>query len=141
MDNDIKIEPNRNWRSENIRKANEARKKKFAERRALAFRDGQELQDAEKFLDQSIQRFEQDSNVGRLKGDFYKVFDAIGGVRGMVNWVKEDKKHRMEYYKLFIGLLKAESNKQVEGQKQQVIVNIVTPEEKKETVIDVRTEE
>ena len=140
METEEKMIPNGNWRSENIRKATEARMKKRA-----ALKEAEEsnalvcIDETEKFLDKSIIKFEGDSNISRLKADFYKVFDKLGGVSGMVAWVRADKRHRMEYYKLFVGLLKAESNKQVEGQKQQVIVNIISPDKGKEVITDVRT--
>lgn len=126
-----------NYRIANIQKATEARRRKTAERRAAQEALSAELTTE---LNKSVKRYSEDSDVARLKSDFYRVFDRVGGVQGMAAWVRADKKNRLEYYKLFIGLLKAESIKQVEGQKQQVVVNIIAPNEQRETVIGVRTE-
>jgi len=139
-----KMIPHGNYRLENIKKATEARVRKAKERRELKAKKLSLISvdsiNAEKFLNDSIQKFGEDSNIGSLKNSFYTVFNEIGGVDGMVKWVKKDQKNRMEYYKLFIGLLKAESTKQPEGQKQQVVVNIISPDQKKEIIIDGRTE-
>lgn len=64
-----------------------------------------------------------------LKQDFYKIFYRVGGVEGFVKWVKEDKRNRIEYYKMLISLLRAETERE-QDIKQGVILNIITPERK-----------
>ena len=68
-------------------------------------------------------------NPNDLKQDFYKIFYRVGGVKGFVDWVKEDKKNRIEYYKMLVSLLRVDAEREQEI-KQGVILNIITPDKK-----------
>ena len=134
-----------NWRANNLAKAREARALQIREKKDKEINDKlttlsttidakveQEVEEKVKHLVE-----ETDIEVRKLKADFYKVFYEVGGVKGMVSWIKSNKQNKKEFYKLFIGLLKTESQKtETTNVKQGVIVNIISPEGKKEVIVD-----
>lgn len=131
---------NVNYRAENMRKALEVRKQKFQEKKLseqlLTLSDSiDDKLEAE--VAAKVDKLLEDSDSKKLKANFYRVFYKSGGVKGLINWIKEDGRHRLEYYKLLIGLLKAETQKLTPegGQKQVVIVNIITPDNKQEIIV------
>jgi hypothetical protein len=136
------IEKKANWRLENLRKANETRKRKKEERRLLE--EKCDMSSMGSMLTSKVEVEVANRKVGEalddvesrgIKSDFYKVFEAVGGVSGMVAWIKKDQRHRLEYYKMLVSILKSESTKQQSVQKQGVIVNIITPDQHKQTLL------
>jgi len=138
----VKTEPtdNPNYRAENMRKALEVRKQKLQEKKL-----SEQLLNLSENIDDKLEievaakvdKLLQDSDSKKLKANFYRVFYKSGGVRGLISWIQSDGRHRLEYYKLLIGLLKAETQKPTSegGQKQAVIVNIINPDSKQEIIV------
>jgi len=128
-----------NYRAENMKKALEVRKQKLQEKKlseqllALSENIDEKL---EVEVAAKVDKLLEDSDSKKLKSNFYRVFYKSGGVKGLISWIQSDARHRLEYYKLLIGLLKAETQKPTSegGQKQAVIVNIVYPDERKESI-------
>jgi len=144
LENEIK-----NWRANNLAKAREAKALKIREQKNKEI--DEKLDNISTTIDAKVEHEvaekvrqlvdETDIEVKKLKTDFYKVFYEVGGVAGMVKWIKSQGRNKLEFYKMFIGLLKTESQKtQTANMKQGVILNIITPDGKKELIIDGRTE-
>lgn len=136
---------NPNWRAENLRKANEARRLKIEARKLAEAETGLAVIDKaidaklEIEVDKRVTTLLESSDVRGLKLEFYSVFKEVGGVRGMVDWIKNNARNRLEYYKLLISLLKSESQKQQVSQKQGVIVNIIQPGGEPQTLLSTET--
>ncbi len=132
----------KNWRLANMAKAREARLIQLREKKEKELKQKLENLSAtidakvEREVEQKVEKMLEEANVRKLKKDFYDVFYKVGGVKGMVAWIKENPKNRMEYYKLFISLLRSESQKQIQSQQQAVVLNIITPDKKEEYIIE-----
>lgn len=137
-----KKKPAENWRQLNMQRAREARMLKIREKKdkeiikkidnlALTVDDK-----VEKEIEEKVNRMIKEADTDKIKSDFLKVFYEVGGIKGMVQWIKKNIKNRTEYYKLLTGLLKSESQKPQQTQGQQVILNIITPDKKEEYIIN-----
>lgn len=150
MKKDKLVSEIQNWRANNLAKAREARALKIREQKNKEI--DEKLDNLSTTIDDKVEHEvaekvrqlvdETDVAVKKLKTDFYKVFYEVGGVQGMVKWIKSNKRNKLEFYKLFTSLLKSESQKsEPTNIKQGVILNIISPEgSKKEIIIDGRTE-
>jgi len=136
-----------NWRQKNIQKARLARAEKIKERKLQEV--SAKLDELSLTVDDKVEKEVEEKVKGllkaidskKIKSDFYEVFYKVGGVKGMVTWIKNSIKNRGEYYKLLISLLKTESIKQQPTQRQGVILNIIAPSgEKKEIEVHGRIE-
>jgi sulfur relay (sulfurtransferase) DsrC/TusE family protein len=134
-----------NWRANNLAKAREAKALKIREIKNKEI--DEKLDNLAVTIDEKVEHEvaekvrklvdEEDVAVKKLKTDFYKVFYEVGGVQGMVKWIKADKYNKKEFYKLFVSLLKTESQKtEAPSMRQGVVVNIISPEGKKEIIVE-----
>lgn len=130
------------WRRINMQRAREARMRKLREKKeqeAIQKIDDLALtidDKVEKEIAAKVETMLKETDPKQLKSDFFKVFYEVGGVKGMVNWIKNNRDNRKEYYKMLVNLLKSETHKQQQSQAQQVVLNIITPDQKKEFIID-----
>ncbi|MBZ0158407.1 MAG: hypothetical protein K8I29_19590 [Alphaproteobacteria bacterium] len=97
-----------------IKKAQEARKAKAELRRQEKLRIEQlaakeSKKKLEEVVENAVVRQLEKVDHKLIKHDFYKAFELTGGVQSLVSWVLADKKHRLEYYKMLITLMKAET--------------------------------
>jgi hypothetical protein len=134
----------KNFREINLTKAREAKRLKLTgEKLALIKKEVDEVSNT---VDDKIEQAvagkvrEISENLrhtqDKIKGDFLSVFYKMGGVKGLLDWVKKDFKNRKEYYKLMIGLIKSETQVMGNTNQQQVVLNIIAPKERRGDFID-----
>jgi hypothetical protein len=123
------------FRQKNAEKAREARRQKItAEKLAVARREVDEIADSvtievERAVAEKVRKISENikDTQDKIKLDFLKVFYEMGGVKGLIGWVKSDLKNRKEYYKLLIGLIKTETQVMGTSGGQRVVLNIIAP--------------
>jgi len=139
----IPIKPS--WRIKNIEKAREAKRKKFLDEKTKQIEEKIDglSKEVDKHIDESINKTVKEkvnalmtdikSASNLVKQAFIDAFEKSGGIDELVSWITgyttEDGRiinsNRKEYYKLLIGLLKAEMSRPEQEQKQGVVVNII----------------
>ncbi len=95
----------------NLKKAQLARSIQFKKRKFIEF--DKSLKHLEGKIDLEIEKQvkEQLKAVDRkfAKEEFFRVFEDVGGRKGLAKWIKESSANRKAYYTMYAQLLKAET--------------------------------
>jgi hypothetical protein len=113
-------------------RAREVRMRKIHEKKLILLnaKVADEIREVDDKIDKAIDKRVQDAlgkmTPAQLKGDIYKVFYDMGGPTELLTWVLSNKKHKAEFYKMIISLLKTDTERNDMGH-QGVVVNFIAP--------------
>lgn len=103
---------------------------KLKEERKVAERIEKKVASITQDIDAQVQkevekRLSQISDRKFLKEQFLQVFNKLGGADGMYKWAKKNDANLKEYYKMFMGMLKADTEADKDKDKGGVVVNFM----------------
>jgi hypothetical protein len=111
-------------RLENLALARERMKEIAAEKREKKERElNKKVGQVQDKIDMAVKKSLDKYSVSAVKAAFISAFQASGGKKSLISWIKENSKNRQEYYRMLVTLLR-QSEDDAAGSGSKIVVNI-----------------
>ena len=68
--------------------------------------------------------------ANQIKLAFFEAFEKTGGLEGLIEWIKRDRRNRKEFYKAILTILPKDVDVKGEGFNEETKIIIIRPGEK-----------
>lgn len=94
-------------------------RKEKKEQAKLALLNGA-VNNLEKIIDEHLEKH----SIKAIRASFLQAFELSGGRKALVQWIKENPRHRQEFYKMLTALIK-QSDEELKNSGTKIVVNIM----------------